>query len=164
MIHTSPLADVEFPDLSVTEYLLRKVDDNPDQAALIDGWVSSGEMREHTARVFLLGGRHYPIRLEFFKYKEDVSSIKLEWKPPHGVWEVVDDRHLVTAKTRRTFVVTTSFPADDRSLGYERGSSTSPEWQAAVPALIAREPGVAAAPTIVPPPAETPSERIARTE
>jgi hypothetical protein len=98
------------------------------QAALIDAWVSSGKKQEHTARVFLLGGRRYPLRLEFFKYLEKTASIKLEWKPPHGTWSVLDERNLSSAKVARVFVVSTPFPADDRSLGYERGSSVSHEW------------------------------------
>jgi hypothetical protein len=101
------------------------------QAALIDAWVSSGELREHTARVFLLGGRQYPLRLEFFKYKEKTSTIRLEWKQPRGTWALLDQRHISTARVPRTFVVETPFPADDRSLGYERGSSISREWQTA---------------------------------
>ncbi len=101
------------------------------QAALIDAWVSSGELREPTARVFLLGGRRYPIRLEFFKYKEKTASIRLEWKPPHGTWSVLDHHNLNTEPATRVFVVDTPFPADDRSLGYERGSSVSREWHAA---------------------------------
>lgn len=102
------------------------------QTALIDAWVSSGEMREETARTFLLGGRTYPLRLEFFKYKEPNASVVLEWKPPHGTWTVLDHHHLTTAGSSRTFVIDTPFPADDRSLGYERGRSVSPEWFAAV--------------------------------
>lgn len=101
------------------------------QAALIDAWVSSGGEREHSARLFLLGGRRYPLRLEFFKYKEATASIQFEWKPPHGVWATVDQRHLRTSKVPRTFVVDTAFPADDRSLGYERGSAVSLEWHEA---------------------------------
>jgi hypothetical protein len=109
-------------------------DDSSDagQAALIDAWVSSGQMREHTTRVLLLGGRTYPIRLEFFKYKEKDASIRFEWKPPHGVWSVLDGEHLVTASSPRTFVVETPFPADDRSVGYERGSAVSREWHQAI--------------------------------
>ncbi|MEZ6115996.1 MAG: DUF1592 domain-containing protein [Pirellulaceae bacterium] len=89
-------------------------------------------MRESTARVYLLGGRTYPVRLEFFKYKEESSSVKLEWKVPHGVWRVIDGQHLSTARSPRTYVCDTAFPADDRSLGYERGSSVSHEWITAV--------------------------------
>lgn len=102
------------------------------QQALIDGWVSSGEMRSLEARVFLLGGRHYPIRLEYFKYLEKTGSIKLEWRKPHGVWRVMDSETLNTHRPPRTFVVETSFPADDRSLGYERGSSVSWAWYESV--------------------------------
>ena len=51
------------------------------QQALIDAWVGSGELREQGARVFLLGGRTYPIRLEFFKYLEDDASINMRSGP-----------------------------------------------------------------------------------
>ncbi len=102
------------------------------QAALIDGWVSSGELRDHTARIFLLGGRLYPIRIEFFKYKEDSGSIRFDWKPPHRTWELLDQRATTTASAPRTFVVEAPFPADDRSAGYERGTSVSATWQNAI--------------------------------
>ena len=101
------------------------------KSALIDGWVSSGdEVREESGKVYLLGGRTYPIRLDYFKYKEKRASVRLEWKPPHGAWEVMAGSDLAPAHSPRTFVVTTPFPADDRSLGYERGSSVSSEWTA----------------------------------
>ena len=102
------------------------------QQAVIDAWVSSGTMREHTARVFLLGGRHYPIRLEFFKYKEKTASIKFEWKAPHAPWSLLDDRFVHTGNTPRTYVAVVPFPADDRSAGYERGSAVSSGWHEAV--------------------------------
>ena len=41
------------------------------QPSLIEDWVSSGEtVRETTAKVYLLGGRRYPLRLDYFKFKE----------------------------------------------------------------------------------------------
>jgi hypothetical protein len=101
------------------------------QSALIDAWVSNGELRERSASLYLLGGRRYPLRLEFFKYLEETASIKLEWKPPEGPWSVLDHRHLVTARVPRVYVVDTRFPADDRSLGYERGRSVSHDWNVA---------------------------------
>jgi hypothetical protein len=113
---------------------LRKLRDDSaaaGQSALIDAWVSSKKLREASARVELLGGRVYPLRLEFFKYMEPTASIKFEWKPPRGTWSVLDQHALTTADASRTFVVSTPFPADDRSLGYERGSSVSHEWQVA---------------------------------
>ena len=37
IIHTSPLADVEMPEVPITEYVLRHAATNPDRAAIIDG-------------------------------------------------------------------------------------------------------------------------------
>jgi hypothetical protein len=113
---------------------LRKLRDDSaaaGQSALIDAWVSSGKLREESARIYLLGGRQYPIRLEFFKYQEKNASIKLEWKPPHGAWSVLDHHSVTTEEVVRTFVVETPFPADDRSHGFEQGRSVSHEWQVA---------------------------------
>ncbi|MCP4890302.1 MAG: DUF1592 domain-containing protein [Planctomycetaceae bacterium] len=99
--------------------------------ALIDAWVGSGKMRTETARLFLIGGRRYPLRLEFFKYQDDSASIRLESKRPGGVWRVLNQDDLSTAPAKRIFVSDTPFPPDDRSLGYERGSSVSNQWHVA---------------------------------
>lgn len=101
------------------------------QPPLIDAWVGSGEQRTESARVFLLGGRIYPLRVEFFKYLEPAASIRLEWKPPHGVWTTLDAQHVAAVQSGRVFALQTPFPADDRSFGYERGNSISPAWYAA---------------------------------
>jgi 4-coumarate--CoA ligase len=37
IIHRSPLADVDIPDVPITEYVLRRAADVPDRAAIIDG-------------------------------------------------------------------------------------------------------------------------------
>lgn len=102
------------------------------QSALIDAWVSSGKLRTENARVYLLGGRDYPLRLEFFKYKEKTASIRLEWRPPNGPWMTVGPNELNTSAPSRIHVVETSFPPDDSSFGYVRGDSVSPEWNQAV--------------------------------
>ena len=107
------------------------------QPPLIDAWVGSGEMRTATTRVFLLGERPYPIRVEFFKYLEETASVKLEWKPPHGVWQVLDASRVETSPAVRVFVPTTPFPPDDGSRGYERGSDVSEEWHAAATSAAA---------------------------
>ncbi len=102
------------------------------QPALIEEWVSSGDVvREATARVFLLGGRRYPLRLDYFKYKEKAGSIRLEWKAPHAVWEVLRAPHISPSKSTRVTVVTAAFPPDDSSTGYRRGSSVSKPWHEA---------------------------------
>lgn len=99
---------------------------------LIDGWVSSGSMTEHRGSLFLLGGRHYPLRVSFFKYKDKSASIALEWKPPHRPREVIPSRYLSPQGARELFVSAAAFPPDDASAGYERGVSVSKGWDEAV--------------------------------
>lgn len=111
---------------------LRDDDSAKIRERLIDGWVSSREMRTLTGRIFLLAERQYPLRLEFFKYQEPSASMRLEWKPPHGVLSSIDGEMLSPKPVARSFVVDTPFPADDRSVGYERGSAVSREWHSAV--------------------------------
>ena len=105
---------------------------NDTRKKLIDGWVSAGpEVREEKKSIYLLGGRAYPVMLEFFKYKEKSASIALEWKPPHGVQEKIPQRYLLPQSAPPTMVVGSSFPPDDRSVGYERGTGVSKAWQQA---------------------------------
>jgi hypothetical protein len=105
---------------------------NDTKNPLIDAWVSSGPgVREQKKSVFLLGGRAYPLALDYFKFKDKTASIQLLWKPPHGVAEIIPANHLSTTSLRPTMVVATAFPADDRSVGYERGTGVSKEWDQA---------------------------------
>ncbi len=100
---------------------------------LIDAWVASGnEFREERGRIFLIGGRIYPLDLHFFKYKEEKAMIELLWKPPHGKLEVIPAEVLRPERSPRVFVSATPFPADDRSLGYETGVTISRAWMDAV--------------------------------
>ena len=98
---------------------------------LIEGWVSSGELRELNGTIRLIGGRAYPLRLDFFKYKSRSASVKLEWHPPHRTRQVIPARSLSPASTRSTFVMRQPFPPDDSSAGYERGSAVSKQWDEA---------------------------------
>lgn len=99
----------------------------------IDAWVApNNEIREETGRVYLVGGRPYPIRLEFFKYKEKAAHIELLWKPPHGVAQTIPTHRLNPGWVHETHLVSNPFPADDRSVGYERGTSVSKAWFDAV--------------------------------
>ncbi len=98
---------------------------------LIDALVKSGNDTEYRGSVYLLGGRAYPIRLEFSRTKEMTSSIALEWKVPRRAFEVIPRRNLVPLQMPETFVLTTAFPPDDRTAGYERGTSVSKAWDAA---------------------------------
>jgi cytochrome c553 len=111
---------------------------------LIDAYVKSGNETEYRATIHLLGGRAYPLRLEFSKANQGVdntnyepltnASIKLLWKPPHGLLEPVPERHLLPHDVPPVFVLDTPFPPDDKSIGYERGTTISPEWYAATTA------------------------------
>ena len=105
---------------------------NGEDATLIDAWVASGEVDDHKASLRLLGGRVYPLRLEFFKAPKDKAvSIALQWKPPHGTREIIPARNLSTTPTTPTLVITTPFPPDDSSVGYERGVAVSKAWDEA---------------------------------
>lgn len=105
---------------------------NNTEKPLFDAWVRSGDEKEYRRTIRLLGGRSYPIRLEFFRYKEPTSSIKLKWKPPHQAEEIIPDRNLSPKWSPGLFVLNTPFPPDDRSIGYERGTSVSKAWEDAV--------------------------------
>jgi cytochrome c553 len=124
---------------------------NDPKRPLIDAWVKSGNDTEYRASIYLLGGRAYPLRLEFSKAKQGVddskkskqpppavkASVALEWKLPHRTAEVIPARNLSPGTFPVAFVVATPFPADDRSAGYERGTSISKAWeQAATDAAI----------------------------
>jgi hypothetical protein len=101
------------------------------ETALIDAWVSSGEeVREADGRIFLLGGRRYPLRFDYFKYKDKRGSVRLEWKPPHGAWAVLSAPDIVPTGATHVAVVR-RLSADDRSAGYERGTTVSKEWHEA---------------------------------
>jgi mono/diheme cytochrome c family protein len=111
---------------------------------LIDAYVKSGDETEYRASIFLLGGRAYPLKLEFSKANQGVdnkkhepltnASIELLWKPPHGVLEAVPERCLIPHDAAEVFVLKTPFPPDDKSIGYERGTSVSQDWFAAATA------------------------------
>lgn len=137
------------PETGEYEFVLRT-----DQAArlwvndpgqpLIDAWVRSGDDVEHRAAIALLGGRSYALRLEFSKAKQGVddsdkakkppevpASIALAWRPPGGSEAVIPERHLSPSRSPERFVSTAPFPPDDRSIGYERGTTVSKAWDEA---------------------------------
>jgi cytochrome c553 len=113
------------------------------QHPLIDAWVKSGNDTEYRATLSLLAGRIYPLRLEFSKAKQGVkdnkakerppakASVALWWKRPFGVDEPIPARQLSPTWAPDAFVCTTPFPPDDRSYGWERGTTISKEWDEA---------------------------------
>lgn len=105
---------------------------NDEVNPLIDAWVSAGpQVREEKKSIYLVGGRAYRLILEHFKFKEQSASVELWWKPPHGLSEIIPTQALRTDRPREIMVVSTNFPPDDRSVGYERGSTISKEWDKA---------------------------------
>ncbi len=103
---------------------------------LLDGWVAPGNnIREVKARAFLIGGRRYPIFLQFFKQKEPLSFIELHWRPPNQRREIVPSKYLGAHWVPMRFSTARAMPADDRSQGYERGGTVSRVWLEAVNAV-----------------------------
>ncbi len=100
--------------------------------ALIDIWVSSAMTRTASAPIFLLGGRSYPLKLEFFKFKDKTASLRLEWRPPGGAWAVIPRTNLSPKSSSPVSVISVPLPPDDGSIGYERGASVSREWTEAI--------------------------------
>lgn len=125
------------PETGVYEFIVKTENGvrlwvNDPKKAIIDAWVASGpEVREHKKTIFLLGGRAYPLTVEHFKFLDKSASIELRWKPPHGVEEIIPEAHLSPHGSRVGMAVKTAFPADDRSVGYERGTTVSKEWDRA---------------------------------
>lgn len=104
---------------------------NDPEAPLIDNGVKSGTDTEYRQTIRLLGGRPYFLKLEYMKANEKTGSIALEWKLPHRPAELIPERCLSPQQFPEAFVLKTPFPPDDRSIGYERGTSISKEWDRA---------------------------------
>jgi len=102
------------------------------KTALIDAWVSSkNSMRTSVKSTFLIGGHALPMMIEYTSFQEKKSSILIEWKQPHGIWEKIPQRFLAPINAKEVAIINTPFPADDASLGYERGSTISKQWSVA---------------------------------
>ena len=78
------------PETGIYEFIVRtehatRLWVNDVNRPLIDAWVKSGNDTEHRASIFLLGGRVYPLRLEFSKAKQGVDDSKTnKTKPPRS--------------------------------------------------------------------------------
>ncbi len=102
--------------------------------------VKSGDTKEYTANLLLTGGRVYNVKLEFSKGLQGVkdkkpkptpSFVELCWKTPHGGVEVIPQRYLSPNWVPEQHRVGANFPPDDKSLGWERGTAVSKEWDSA---------------------------------
>ena len=107
---------------------------------LVDVRVRSGDQVRYECEAYLLGGQPTPIRMRAEKrlgkrFDKDAPKIdfaaRLLWTPPHRSETVVPARHLLPGPAPETILVSTPFPPDDRSVGYERGASVSAAWDEA---------------------------------
>lgn len=110
---------------------------------LIDSYVKSKTDVDDRGTIFLIGGRFYPLKLDFSKAKQGVqdgkakdlpsamASIAAEWKQPQRVMELIPARFLTSASRPEVCIVRSPFPPDDRSSGWERATSISQEWDQA---------------------------------
>ncbi|MBX3444110.1 MAG: DUF1592 domain-containing protein [Planctomyces sp.] len=123
--------DGEYEFVVETENGMRLFVNNPD-VPLIDASVKSGDGREFQAVLPLLGGRAYYLQLELIKSKpEKTASMTLKWKRPGHALETIPQRSLWPQTPPERLVIATPFPPDDRSVGYERGTMISREWDEA---------------------------------
>jgi mono/diheme cytochrome c family protein len=137
------------PDTGDYEFIVRsehavRLWINDMQQPLIDGYVRATSDKEFRGTIRLLGGRAYPLKLEFSKANQGVNDsdknkdkpavkayISLHWKRPYHTPEVVPSRSLSTKRGREVFVLHAPFPPDDRSFGFERGTAISKAWDEA---------------------------------
>lgn len=118
---------------------------NQNEKPLIDAWVKSGSDTSFKGSLFLLAGRPVPLRLEFTKAKQGVDDsknqktpppvmpamIKLSWKAPTRTEEIIPNSQLLPQGSSEVYALGTNFPADDRSLGWIRGTTISKAWDQA---------------------------------
>ena len=115
---------------------------NGQQTPLIDAWVKSGTDTEFRGSLTLVGGRAYPVKFEFSKATQGVqdkvqkakpkpATVSLEWKRPGRAVEVIPGRFLSPNWHPEAFPSAAAFPPDDRSYGWERGTTVSKEWEQA---------------------------------
>lgn len=104
----------------------------------IDNQVQSGDKTEFRKPIFLVGGRVYPLEINFVqrerKTEQPPARISLAWVPPHGVEEVIPEWNLVPTSPPAVFSLQAKLPPDDRSYGYERGLAIDRQWDDAVTA------------------------------
>jgi cytochrome c553 len=116
---------------------------------LIDASIKSGNDTEFRGSIYLLGGRAYPVKLEFSrgnvgvrkdpkeKLIKEKTTMSLEWKAPRRAAEVIPERNLLPESAPTSFALSIALPPDDRSAGYERGTAISKAWvQAATDGAI----------------------------
>ena len=105
---------------------------NDERTPLIDASVVSYESSTNSATIDLVAGQVYRLVLDASRHKEPKAKLSLTWKPPSGIQGPIPERYLSPTWAPTCLTVSTPFPPDDASVGYERGTSISKEWFEAV--------------------------------
>lgn len=105
---------------------------------LIDNHVQSAGKTEFRRTLNLIGGRQYPLQIEFIQRKRKTelppAKIALRWVPLGGTESVIPPENLLPISLPNTFALQTKMPPDDRSYGYDRGTHVDRQWNDAVTA------------------------------
>jgi hypothetical protein len=119
---------------------------NGSRYPVVDGEVRSAGDADPHGSITLLGGRSYSMYMVFTKATQGVDSnqknappaaesyVTLNWRRPKHILEPIPTQFLYKDWSPTRYVVTTPFPPDDRSTGYERGDTVSREWDDATTA------------------------------
>lgn len=99
---------------------------------LINNHVQSEGRDEFRREMFLTAGRAYPYEISFLqrkrKTKQPPARVSLSWIPPGGIEEVIPQQNMIPEQLADTFALQAKLPPDDRSYGYDRGTSVSRQW------------------------------------
>ena len=101
---------------------------NDERNPLIDASVVSYESSTNSATIHLVAGQVYRFVLDASRHKEPKPKLSLTWKPPAGIQGPIPESYLSATWAPACLTVSTQFPPDDASVGYERGTSISKEW------------------------------------
>ncbi len=108
------------------------MDFGSDRRELFNNHVQSEGREEFRRSLHLTAGRAYPFEISLYQRKRKTeqppAKISLSWVPPGGTQEVIPKRHLIPERLAGTFPLQAKLPPDDRSYGYERGTSVSRQW------------------------------------
>ncbi len=103
---------------------------------LINNHVQSEGKTEFRKTLNLLGGRQYPIYIDFTQRKRKTeqppAEFSLRWVPPGGAEQVIPNDNLIPGGFPSSFALQTKLPPDDRSYGYDRGTRVDRGWDDAV--------------------------------
>lgn len=103
---------------------------------LVNNRVQSEGRDEFRVSRYLIGGRPYLFELHFYQKKRKTeqppASVSVSWVPPGGVEQIVPKRYWMPRSSGSHYTLQSKLPPDDRSYGYERGTSIDPAWDQSI--------------------------------